>query len=317
MEILSEKVNEVLDKYINKPNIFFRVYYGFYRDLETTPISVTKNLDKGKSRFLELLTEAKDNYEADFAEIYLYKLADKHPQKTSFTKTTIKFIENKKEANSEEGLQGLDYFGGFNGILQTTVQSASLKTENESLKEQKTELKTELEKIKTQNEQFVKDNFNNEDKIRKLEWDLRREKEQRENDKENAKNRLKNIDTYLPTLGGIVANIAKIDANQMRSLLGIEPEQEAVPENTEQQNTEQEQVEYEQVQKYEGEKLQAKNLIDAVNKWLMNVLDNNTGELALNTIAEVYKVFDFIAKNTDNLQLLTDLIKENNPINKN
>lgn len=264
---------------------------------------------------MELLEEAKNNYEADYAIVQLFEIAEKNPKKKPFTQVTIKFSDDaisNNVGNAGEGFAGLGFFGGLDGIMQTTVQSTALKTENKNLEKELNKVYVSLEKLETKNEKLSDENVQFKDKIKNLEWELKQSERQREIDNENSNNRLKNIDTYLPALGTVVANIAKIDGNQVRSLLGLdswENEQEKINKNNPETNT-QDDVDYEKVSEYEGEKLKAKQLIDSLNNWLVNILDSNDGTIAFATISEVYKVFDYIAKDTENLKTLTDLIKK-------
>ena len=159
-EINNEQIKRLFEQKIEgKKDVYFLISVGSFTDHKLTPIHEVDFEYSGGEKFLEMLEEAFDE-NPYYIGIALYKKAVKKIAKKYYF---FKKITLKKEVpqNTENSLGSLESFGGFEGILQSKVQTQFLSSENETLKKK-------VEKLEKENEKLVEISKTSEQKISDL-----------------------------------------------------------------------------------------------------------------------------------------------------
>jgi len=255
-----------------------------------------------------------------------------------------KEVEPKATKQTLTGLgniQGLEPFGGLGGILGNQVKVDTLQNELKRVEEVKNELKEKLKKEETIKEKYLEKIENLKDKystqIENLKERLIEEKDKKDEIIRNLKDtnynnvtelrreiaRLvsdnvskKSINEKAEILLGIAGNIAAtklgVDKNMLMGFVGLsEDELKGLQTAQPQQPTKAiPEVEFEEYNQNLTEKQkQAIAIKTQILEWIELIIDQNNEEQAMVILSNFYFIFQFIIKSPDNINEITNYIK--------
>lgn len=317
-EISNDQIRRFFQKNIQgKKGIYFLISTGEASDHKMFPLHEVSEEYKGEKSFFEMLENAFDEDPYSIG-ISVYKKGKDGvlPQKSFDFKKVL--LKKERIEQSLSGGDTLEPFGGFQGVLEAQINSRYLNESNHNLKEKIAKLEKKNEELSQKAETYKEKNAELQEEIKDKKWTIKTLEEdhkrkldhlkidtQRELDGiENKNDRLEKI----LTVGGVVAaKVAGIEESDMRGLLGIDDDTKSI-EKTGKEKIDTSDIDIEEIEEFEGKKAEAKQMIDAINSFLIETLKANSEEQAYNIIATFNNIIAYAKSDVNNLKALHEFV---------
>ena len=302
-QIINKSIRSIFQRHIvgNKGKVFFRISTGSISDPKPYPIH-EKGLEyTGEDKFMDILEEAYDE-KPHYLGIELFRKAEKNLKKDPFAYKKVTIEEN---VTNPEGNLGLGSFGGLEGVIQAKISGTILENQNKDYTQKIAELKAEKIRQERTIKELDKLVSNLKETIKEKDWDIKYLKTDHENHISGIHSKNDKFEKLL-TVGGVVAaKLAGLDEADLRGILDVDDKLEKLDHKTNSAETD---IDFEENKNYQGSKLQAKQYADTIHANLIQLIDRNSDENALNAMISIKSVTDYIFSDIQNLQAVINYI---------
>jgi len=305
-EINNEQIRRIFEQKIEgKKDVFFLITTGSLGDNKLSPLHDVSEEYAGETKFFEMLEEA---FEEDpyYIGIALYRKAVKKIAKKPFYFKKITLKKERPE-NTLGSFATLESLGGFEGVLESKINSKYLVGSNEELKKQIEKLERENESLLSETNKYKENNSELKEKIRTKNWLLRTLEEDHKRALNGIEQKSERFEKLL-TVGGLVAaKAAGLKEGDLRGILGIEDEPKSIETGTK-EPLDTSDIELEEVDSFTGKKAEAKAMIDAITVFLSETLKSNSETEAFNIIATFSNIINYARADFNNLKALHEFV---------
>jgi hypothetical protein len=206
----------------------------------------------------------------------------------------------------QDNIQGLGSFGGLEGVIQAKISGSIMENQNKDYAQKINELKAERQRQERRVKELDEQVTNLKETIKEKDWDIKHLKADHENHIYGIHTKNDKFEKLL-TVGGVVAaKLAGLNESDLRGIIGADDKQESIENSS--SDTDKSDIDFEENKNYQGAKLQAKQYADAVHSSLIQLIDQNSEDNALNAMISIKSVTDYIFSDVSHLQAVIDYI---------
>ena len=313
-QITNDQIRRLFDDEIKgKKDVYFQISTGSKAANKLNPTNEISENYSGAEKFLKVLDEAFEE-NPYYIGIELYRKAVKQISKKSFL--FKKIILNKEQKQALGSMDNIEAFGGLQGVIKTQVNSQYLQDNNETLKKSIEELKTENKDLINELKVLSGKNSDLKETVKEKNWDIKTLVNDHKRDLDNiGSDHTKVLDGIerkadrfekILTVGGLVAaKAAGLKEDDLRGILGVDEEKERETEKKVLDDTD---IDIEELETFTGKKAEAKTMLDAINRFFTELLNNNEDVQAYNIIASYNNIINYTQADFNNLKSLHDYV---------
>jgi regulator of replication initiation timing len=315
-DITNKEIRTLFERYIEgkKGKVFFIISISRNEnDLKAEALNELSKEFTGDDKFYEVLEEAFDYtpYSISFAFYEKKNSAFVDPPKHFRQVILNKNTKPNYTGLGEIPLSGaLGAFGGMEGIIKNQVSAEILSLRTKDLGDNLSDLKAQIETLEKLNGDLRGKNEELKETINKKEWDIRNLEQKHNMEISEVKRSYDKFERGFTIGGMILAQKAGLNANDLRGILGFEPETKSIESGKTNNDNSSEDIDFEETHDFTGKKADAVSIAKKINEFFISLIKQNDEEDALNIINSIGHIVSFIQADFNNLQNLLDFIGE-------